>query len=485
MPAMNAPKTIGGRLLLGFLGLFAISAVGVTVAQRAARDVHASVERVAALADEGRRLGEVAALVRDFYIHQAHLALGLHADVHLAETRAARAQLEEALGRYEHTTPARPAAVSELRRRLAELDRLLDERFLPALRVGRRHEALDVHHDAVDSVEDVLERLDDEQGRVAGAISHARAASDARSQRALWESAGALAGALALGLAVAVWMSRAITAPVARLRTAAQALPGAPPHTRVPEDGPAEVAALGVVLNQTLGALEVQRRARAEAETLAAIGRVAAGIAHEVNNPLGVILGHARLIERTGGPGAEDAGVIAREARACQAIVQDLLDYARPGARRAEPVDLVEVARAAAERAGGGSVRAAGPVEVRGDARRLQQLVYNLVVNGLAFGHDVTVDVAALDGGARLTVRDDGPGVPPADRERVFEPFFSTRTGGTGLGLAIARSIAVQHGGTLRAHGGGDRGGDYGGGPGGCFELWLPWEADGGADPGG
>ncbi len=465
---MRGPTTIGGRLLFGFLGLFLVSAIGVTLALRAAEDVRASLLRVAAFAEQGRRLAEVGGLVRDYYMHQAHIALGLHAGEHLAETRRARSELEAAVVAYEEvaTTPADARRVG-IREPLEALDRLLDERFLPALQDGRKEEALAAHHDAVRSVAQALSALNAEEHRITDAIHGAQSAAERRSQRALAESIAALAGALFLALGVALWMSRAISLPVGRLRAAAHALPDAPPDTRVPEDGPAEVAALGATLNGMLSALEAQRRARAEAETLAALGRVAAGIAHEINNPLGVILGHARLIERAGGEATDDAAAIAREARLCQSIVRDLLDYARPGTVHPEAADLADVARAAVERAGGGHVEAAAACpEIQGDARRLEQLVYNLVSNGLAFGTKVAVDVRPADEGVRLTVRDDGPGVPEADLERIFEPFHSTRPGGTGLGLAIARSIATAHGGTLRA---------CAGGAGGHFELWLPF----------
>ncbi|MCA9557654.1 MAG: HAMP domain-containing histidine kinase, partial [Myxococcales bacterium] len=208
--------------------------------------------------------------------------------------------------------------------------------------------------------------------------------------------------------------------------------------------------------------------------TLAALGRVAGGIAHEINNPLGVILGHARLIERGGGAATEDAAAIARETRACKGIVEALLDYARPGLLKRAPVDLAALAWEVVDRHAGATLEAGGEVVVPGDARRLGQVLDNLVRNGLAFGAAVTVEVAAADGGARLVVRDDGPGVAAEDVERVFEPFFSTRADGTGLGLAIAHSVVLAHGGAIAARPG----------PGGHFTLFLPGEEAYGPHPG-
>ncbi|MCA9538998.1 MAG: HAMP domain-containing histidine kinase [Myxococcales bacterium] len=163
------------------------------------------------------------------------------------------------------------------------------------------------------------------------------------------------------------------------------------------------------------------------------------------------------------------ARVIAREARTAQAIVGQLLDYARPGVLRQAPVRLDEVAAAVAERLDGVVVTAEAVPEVRGDRHRLEQVLTNLASNGLAFGDTVRLTIgpatdASGASGVGVRVEDDGPGVPADACERVFEPFFTTRPDGTGLGLAIARSVAQAHGGTLRAWPG----------PGGRFELFVP-----------
>jgi signal transduction histidine kinase len=471
----RTPPTVGRLLLAGLLALFALSALGTALALATTRAVDAELSEVEHLADTSRRLERVGALFREFYMHQAHLALGMDEAEHLGLTRAARASLGEALTALE--APPVDAVVAEtlprLREQLAGLDRLLEAEFLPALRAGHASHAAHLHHHAAGSVQAATTRIDADQETLRHAIAEARARAAEATTASTKDSALVLGCALLLALAVGAWMLRAVRGPIERLRTAAAALPDRPPGTRVPEDGPAEVAALGRSLNGALAELDRQRQARAEAETMASLGRIAAGVAHEINNPLAVMLGHARVLEAVVAPeDAASARAIADEARHCQHIVQDLLDYARPGLAERVRLDLGELARGVGERACAGEVDFRGPaeaLEVLVDARRLEAVLRNLLVNAEAFGRRISVALTVEESPpqgrvACLSVIDDGPGVAPEALERIFEPFFTTRPEGTGLGLAIARAVAVAHGGTLVARPG----------PGGRFELRLP-----------
>jgi signal transduction histidine kinase len=207
-------------------------------------------------------------------------------------------------------------------------------------------------------------------------------------------------------------------------------------------------------------------RARAQAaEQLASIGTLVAGLAHEIGTPMGVIQGHAKLLENA----VQDENgrwrlrtiqaQIARIAR----IMESLLNMARPSARRARvPVVLsalldntlaflterltrrrVEVERDYAE-----------TPSIHADAEALQQVFLNLVMNAIDAmpqGGRLTVRVAPLDGGAEVRIADTGNGMPEEARERIFDPFFTTKEAGQGhgLGLAVAQGIAHDHGGEI------------------------------------
>ena len=453
-------SSIRRRLALGFTALLIVAATGIFASVQVARQAAAELALVGELAERGRRTARVAGLVREYYMHQAHLALGLHADHHQALARTARTDLAAAFTALEQIGGVRD--MTRIGRDIDALERLFEVEFLPALKSGDQARANAIHHRAVGLVDRLVAMLEASQADIAEAIAMARSVAQGASDAATLRAGLILAVAAALALLIVGAISRSIARPVQRLRAAAAELM-AGRIDAVPIAGPTEVRALGEALNEMLASLEAQRRARSAAETMAVLGRASAGIAHEINNPLGVILGHARLLERQGAEVAEDAAAIAREARLCQQIVQSLLDYARPGTLTRTPVDLRAVLETICERHGA-ALHAADPISVPGDTARLTQLFSNLVHNAAAFAEAVTVSVTRIADAARITVIDDGPGVAADRVERIFEPFESARPEGVGLGLPIARSIAIAHGGTLRAEAG----------PGGRFIVELP-----------
>jgi signal transduction histidine kinase len=223
------------------------------------------------------------------------------------------------------------------------------------------------------------------------------------------------------------------------------------------------------------------------AESLASLGELAGGVAHELRNGLATLRGYLTLIERH--PDEESAagflGEIRRESDHLQRVVEDFLSFARPGTARLEEFSLAEVAaRAAADPALGGAevvVRmpagrgaaedgAAGQGapggRLRGDPglvlRALRNLLHNAVEAQREAGQAAPVEVAIDETaeGVELTIDDRGRGVPPELRDRLFHPFATGRPGGIGLGLALAQRIVVLHHGRIRLEdrpGGGTR----------------------------
>jgi signal transduction histidine kinase len=214
-----------------------------------------------------------------------------------------------------------------------------------------------------------------------------------------------------------------------------------------------------------------QQERLVQSEKLAGIGRLAAGVAHEINNPLAVILGYVRLLQRKAeGELAEDLRIIEDESLRAQEIVEGLLDLSRPLATAPEPVDLKALCHEATarlaetDRLAGANVEVIGSALVEGHPQKLRQVVLNLIKNGAeaagAGGRVVVHITRAAGGGAELVVSDSGPGLPAEASHKLFEPFFTTKPTGTGLGLAVSLGIVQAHGGTLVAdtpEGGGAR----------------------------
>jgi two-component system sensor histidine kinase PilS (NtrC family) len=219
-------------------------------------------------------------------------------------------------------------------------------------------------------------------------------------------------------------------------------------------------------------------------ERLAAVGQLAASVAHEIRNPLAAIAGSAELLQFAAA--SEDdrrlLSIVTRESTRLNSLVADLLAFTRPRTPEAVPVDLARTAAEIAEAfrsdpANGRVTLQLAPTEgavwVAADPGLLGQMLWNLLRNaGEATDHAGTVEVRVEreEGFGLIVVADDGPGVPADLRDRIFDPFFTTKPGGTGFGLALVHRMAEEHGGSvhLLAQDGSDAG------SGATFALRLP-----------
>ncbi|PYO86512.1 MAG: hypothetical protein DMD66_13400 [Gemmatimonadetes bacterium] len=286
-------------------------------------------------------------------------------------------------------------------------------------------------------------------------------------------------------------VTRLVLRPLARVMDTADAVADGDLEARAPDADTRDFATLAERLNRMTDRLLDAQSQLVRSEKLASIGRLAAGVAHEVGNPLGAIGTYVEVLRRRGGDPEVMAG-LTRELERVDRIVRSLLDYARPQEDPLVPVDPDKIARAAFEllRAQGAfrNVRADTDVgmhvpEVMGRAHILEQTLVNLLLNAIdatPLGGSIVIGarrwayepgqslpkrasdpgdsrfprvserrparVEFADGqpGTLIFVADSGPGVTPEDREKIFEPFYTTKAPGqgTGLGLAIvARSV--------------------------------------------
>ena len=205
----------------------------------------------------------------------------------------------------------------------------------------------------------------------------------------------------------------------------------------------------------------------AQAERLAGIGLLASGVAHEINNPLAIIRGNAELLQmavKQGEQPHDEHATIIRQVGRIDRIVRNLLTFSRAGAKQLTTIRLSNLLDSILDQAGHqipledyviARNYLGKEIVIEGDEDQLRQVFTNLILNGLqamAGGGILTVD-ATLDGnGNQVSVRvvDNGPGISPEYHEKLFTPFFSTKSGGTGLGLAISYGIIKDHGGEIR-----------------------------------
>jgi signal transduction histidine kinase len=252
-----------------------------------------------------------------------------------------------------------------------------------------------------------------------------------------------------------------------------------------------EIGRLGRNFNEMVGNLrenqdELQRVYQTQmsrAEHLAALGELAAGLAHEVRNPLAGISGAVDIIGHelpASSPNRAIVGEVQKEVRRIQSLLTELLDYARPRPFAIHPADLnatiehcVQLARQQIASRPIDLVFEAGDLPpVAHDPFQIERLILNLLLNAFQAIHGegrVTIEATSRDGFARIRVNDTGSGIPAEHLSNIFRPFFTTKRQGTGLGLSLSRRIAEQHGGRIEVRSTPGHGTE--------FLVWLPMAA--------
>lgn len=205
-----------------------------------------------------------------------------------------------------------------------------------------------------------------------------------------------------------------------------------------------------------------EREASVAAERAQVASRMAAMVAHEVRNPLGIIRGGAELLrERTRAPrDRELCEDILDEVVRLNRLTEELLELGREGALQVAPFELGPLLREVCESVALRFREQSPIIEIEGDERsfvmgdaaKLRQALLNLLINAVEASEGpsvVLVETRVEKTGVKISISDSGPGVPPALVERIFDPFTTGKSSGTGLGLAVARRIAERHGGHL------------------------------------
>src|SRR5262245_24020783 len=294
------------------------------------------------------------------------------------------------------------------------------------------------------------------------------------SQVVLWARSIAITLVPALGIALGWWTASRMQRSVARIQvTLHDPLLAAPGDLGTVQVRGGELASIQkqvevVVdrLRRTGEELQATRQEVVRAERLAAIGGLAAGVAHELRNPLTsikLLLQHAATRGGEVTVAAPKIGLILDEIERMEATIQGLLDFSRPARPQRKPHYLRDTLHRAVHLVQGRAEKQNVNVElhldsestlVDGDPQQLLQVFVNLLINAIEAmpqGGDLTVALHSDAGGENLTVEicDTGEGIPPDLLPRLFEPFATAKERGTGLGLAVSRRILQEHGGSI------------------------------------
>ena len=330
----------------------------------------------------------------------------------------------------------------------------------------------DVEKQRAGEIRDKLDTiLNTEQARSAGRASHARDLARA----SIVGGSVALVLSAALVLLFGAWVARQVAAPVRRTSAAAAQVASGHLDVRVEEEGAGEVGALVSAFNSMTRSLERSQQELLEQNQLLRESEehkrdLISMVSHEIRTPLASVCGFTSLLLEREFPREEEQRyleIIDQQARRLASIAGDFLDVQllEGGGMTLDraPFDLVDLTREQANLFFSHSSHLLelelpeNPVVVNGDRDRIAQVIGNLLSNAIKYsppGAEVRVVLSQDDGRARLSVVDEGMGIPPADRERVFEKFYrgseaASAIGGTGLGLAVAREIVTSHGGDI------------------------------------
>lgn len=421
---------------------------------------------------------ELATAVREHAVHITHALLRRDQ----AQVDAGREWARQVRARIREVSPLVPRPDRWRARVLADITRRMHATFeksaLPAAGRGDTAEARWAYQQ-IESLGKAASRHADALARATESrMAHAHVLATSATRIGLLVAAACVLIVVALSVAFTLRLRAAVLKPLVILTDAARRFGRGEFRSRVGPVGRGELGALGRAFDHMAEELALREGRLVQSERMAAIGQLAAGVAHELNNPIGIIRGYLKTMSPTSEPVtlAEELAILDEEAAHCERIAADLLSYARASEMDLETIEmrsfLEETARRFRESpaATGPALEVrAEPAELEADGARIRQVVLNLLLNAAQAsppGERVLLSGAVDGQDYRILVEDRGPGVPADDRERVFEPFFSRRRGGSGLGLSVALGIVRAHRGTIAVS-------DAAGG-GACFAVRLP-----------
>lgn len=466
------PNTISRQIAISFAVISIVSIAMCVVLVGQLFRAGASVENMRHDEDAIRQSTELAIAIREQYVHLAHILI-VGDDSHEDHYQEWRNEISELTRSLEHHVPTD----QEWRlREISAASERVEERFRGDLQTAWALgdlEAIRRAHEKVDAV-------------VAGAAAHAdflaryvedRMAGD----HTVANRATEIGFAAGMGCALAVlflasWFTmrlrQSVMQPLDSLAQAASQLGAGEFDTRLGHIGEGELQAVATAFDRMADELVERERKLVEAERMAVLGQLAAGIAHELNNPIGIIRGYLKIMDPNGDVDTlkDELEILDEEAAACQRIADDLLAYAQAPRLDRTNTEMQALLQNTADRLADAQQFPHHELRVSAeqgvayiDASRIRQVVINLLYNAgqlSAEGTAIELEGKVIDVGYEISVADRGTSVPDDKRERIFEPFYTERAGGSGLGLAVCQGIVRSHGGevfVVAREGGGSR----------------------------
>ena len=454
-------RAIARQLALGF-GLVSFVAVAMCVLLLQRLDAVAGhVDHMRAGESAIQQSGELATAVREQYMHLAHSFL-LEDVSHTHHYKEWADRVTHNLERLRGVAPASERwRLDEIATARLELEQLLEQRLAPALAKGQ---SAGLKHDH-ERAEALTRAASEHADAVAMAVEQSMVGAhiSARGAARFGLIVGMICVALVLALSIGytLRLRSSVLRPLRHLTNTARDFAAGDLSGRLGSIGRGELQEVASAFDHMADELVVRERRIRDSERMAAIGQLAAGVAHELNNPIAVIRGYLKTMdpEESKEELAEELRILDEEAEACQRIAADLLTYSAVPTVRAAKVEMHTWLAESIRRIGGSDIAAARidlraePGVIRADHRQLRQVLANLLANAAQASPDESsIEVRGGptdDGGYRLSVADQGHGIPESERAAVFEPFYTKRTAGTGLGLAVCRGIVQSHGGRI------------------------------------
>jgi two-component system NtrC family sensor kinase len=459
-PATGRRFSIARRLAGSFAVVIAMLAAASYVALAGLVDVHTRLHRVKDDEAKARSALRLASALCDEYAHIAHtIILGDASHLPLFDEAVARLDRLAAEVRSQARKPEQRAAIDEMLAASRAIEGTFRDDVLPRIARGAIKD-LPRYHDQILQLTTRAQARADELVRASETAMEDFRAHAQTVQHGVfrWTLLVHLAALLAAAL-IGVYVYRSIARPVTSLASAASRIAAGDLETQIAIERDDELGRLAAQFNVMTTALREHQAQLIQTEKLAGLGRVAAGLAHEINNPVGVILGYVKLMRRRGaGELDADLAIVEDEAERCRQVVDGLLDLTRPRPLERTAIDVRTLADDVVRRVTASAAVAPGQVCVEGAATvhgsdaKLRQVLTNLVKNAVeasGAGGTLRVEIRQERGRVSLDVSDTGPGVKDQDRPHLFEPFFTTKPSGTGLGLAVSRGIARAHGGDV------------------------------------